>query len=95
MAAYSDKASLVNEQNLSVWEGAAGRIGLKQIAGVIARRIVFDHAPGASVRRGDRIGLIRFGSRVDVFLPADAELLVRVGDRVRAGSSPLARLGAS
>ncbi len=95
LAAYSDKASLVNEQNLSVWEGAAGRIGLKQIAGLIARRIVFDHRPGAAVRRGDRIGLIRFGSRVDVFLPADAELLVRVGDRVRAGSSPLARLRAS
>jgi phosphatidylserine decarboxylase len=94
LAAYSDKASLVNEQNLSVWEGAAGRIGLKQIAGVIARRIVFDHEPGAAVRRGDRIGLIRFGSRVDVFLPAGAELLVSVGDRVRAGSSPLARLGA-
>jgi len=93
-AAYTDKASLVNEQNLSVWEGAAGRIGLKQIAGVIARRIVFDHRPGAAVRRSDRIGLIRFGSRVDVFLPAEAELLVRVGDRVRAGSSPLARLGA-
>jgi phosphatidylserine decarboxylase len=94
LAAYSDKASLVNEQNLSVWEGAAGRIGLKQIAGVIARRIVFDHQPGAAVRRGDRIGLIRFGSRVDVFLPPEAELLVRIGDRVRAGSSPLARLGA-
>lgn len=91
-AAYTDKASLVNEQNLSVWEGAAGRLALKQIAGVIARRIVFDHAPGAAVRRGDRIGLIRFGSRVDVFLPADAEVLVRVGDRVRAGESALARL---
>ncbi|HOC44547.1 MAG TPA: phosphatidylserine decarboxylase [Thermoanaerobaculales bacterium] len=95
LAAYSDKASLVNEQNLSLWEGPAGRIGLKQIAGVIARRIVFDHEPGAAVRRGDRIGLIRFGSRVDVFLPADAEVLVGVGDRVRAGSSPLARLGAA
>jgi phosphatidylserine decarboxylase len=92
-AAYTDKASLVNEQNLSVWEGAAGRLALKQIAGVIARRIVFDHEPGASVRRGERIGLIRFGSRVDVFLPADAEVLVGLGDRVRAGSSALARLG--
>jgi len=94
LAAYTDKASLVNEQNLSVWEGAAGRIGLKQIAGVIARRIVFDHRPGAVVRRGDRIGLIRFGSRVDVFLPVDAEILVGIGDRLRAGASPLARLGA-
>jgi len=91
-AAYKDKASLLNEQNLSVWEGPSGRVALKQIAGLIARRIVFDHRPGDSVRRSDRIGLIRFGSRVDVFLPADAEILVRPGDRVKAGSSPLARL---
>jgi phosphatidylserine decarboxylase len=91
-AAYTDKASLVNEQNLSLWEGAAGRLALKQIAGIIARRIVFDHAPGDSVRRGERIGMIRFGSRVDIFLAADAEVLVGVGDRVRAGESPLARL---
>jgi len=90
LAAYSDKASLVNEQNLSVWEGAAGRIGLKQIAGVIARRIVFDHAPGASVRRGDRIGLIRFGSRVDVFLPKGATIRVAEGERTVAGVSIIA-----
>ena len=92
LAAYKDKASLLNEQNLSVWQGPAGRIALKQIAGLIARRIVFDHQPGAVVRRSDRIGLIRFGSRVDVLLPADAEILVNPGDRVRAGVTPLARL---
>jgi phosphatidylserine decarboxylase len=89
-SAFKDKASLENEQNLSVWEGPAGRIALKQIAGLIARRIVFDHTPGDSVRRGDRIGLIRYGSRVDVFLPDDATVLVDQGDRVRAGESPIA-----
>ncbi|MCU0302589.1 MAG: phosphatidylserine decarboxylase [Thermoanaerobaculales bacterium] len=93
ISAFKEKASLDNEQNLSVWEGPLGRVALKQIAGLIARRIVFDHRPGDSVARGDRIGLIRYGSRVDVFLPADARILVRVGDRVRAGESALARLG--
>jgi len=58
----------------------------------VARRIVFDFSPGDTVTRGDRIGLIRYGSRVDVFLPADATILVEKGDRVRAGESPLARL---
>ena len=92
-SAFKEKASLENEQNLSVWEGPLGRIALKQIAGLIARRIVFDHSPGDSVNRGDRIGLIRYGSRVDIFLPDNAQTLVRVGDRVRAGESPLAILG--
>jgi phosphatidylserine decarboxylase len=90
ISAFKDKASLENEQNLSVWEGPSGRIALKQIAGLVARRIVFDHSPGDTVRRGDRIGLIRYGSRVDVFLPADATIQVRVGDRVRAGESTIA-----
>jgi len=91
-SAFKDKASLENEQNLSVWEGPAGRVGLKQIAGLVARRIVFDHEVGDSVSRGQRIGLIRYGSRVDVFLPADAEIMVALGDTVRGGESPIARL---
>lgn len=91
VSAFKEKASLANEQNLSVWDTPVGRIAFKQIAGSIARRIVFDLSVGDSVARGDRIGLIRYGSRVDVFLPADAEILVQRGDRVRAGSSPLAR----
>lgn len=90
ISAFKDKASLENEQNLSVWDGPQGRIALKQIAGLVARRIVFDHSPGDSVQRGDRIGLIRYGSRVDVFLPDDATVLVREGDRVRAGESAIA-----
>jgi len=89
-SAFKDKASLENEQNLSVWDGPRGRIALKQIAGLVARRIVFDHSPGDSVLRGDRIGLIRYGSRVDVFLPDDATVLVGEGDRVRAGESAIA-----
>ena len=89
-SAFKDKASLENEQNLSVWDGPHGRIALKQIAGLVARRIVFDHNPGDSVLRGDRIGLIRYGSRVDIFLPDDTTILVREGDRVRAGESAIA-----
>jgi phosphatidylserine decarboxylase len=91
-AAFKDKASLENEQNLSVWEGPSGKIALKQIAGLVARRIVFDHSPGDAVLRGDRIGLIRYGSRVDVFLPDDATILVEEGDRMRAGESAIAKL---
>jgi phosphatidylserine decarboxylase len=92
-SAFKEKASLENEQNLSVWEGPAGRVALKQIAGLVARRIVFDHRPGDTVERGDRIGLIRYGSRVDIFLPQDATILVGQGDRVRAGESAIAVLG--
>ena len=92
ISAFKEKASLENEQNLSVWEGPHGRVALKQIAGLIARRIVFDHGPEAEVRRGDRIGLIRYGSRVDIFLPAEAQVLVKMGDHVRAGETPLARM---
>ena len=91
VSAFKEKASLANEQNLSVWETPVGRIAFKQIAGSIARRIVFDHAVGDTVRRGDRVGLIRYGSRVDIFLPANAEILVQLGDRVRAGASSVAR----
>ncbi len=92
ISAFKEKASLENEQNLSIWEGPAGRVGLKQIAGLVARRIVFDHTTGDTVTRGERIGLIRYGSRVDVFLPEDAAVLVSLGDSVRAGESPIARL---
>lgn len=91
VSAFKEKASLANEQNLSVWETPVGKIAFKQIAGSIARRIVFDLSVGDSVARGDRIGLIRYGSRVDVFLPSDAEILVQRGDRVLAGASLLAR----
>ena len=64
-----------------------GSVTYVQIAGMVARRIVCDLAEGDSVRRGQRVGMIRFGSRVDVFLPADAALRVGPGDRVRAGET--------
>jgi phosphatidylserine decarboxylase len=92
ISAFKDKASLENEQNLSVWRGSSGTIALKQIAGFVARRIVFDHAIDDEVARGDRIGLIRYGSRVDVFLPAAASILVTLNQRVRAGETPIARM---
>jgi phosphatidylserine decarboxylase len=92
ISAFKQKASLENEQNLSVWTGPFGSIALKQIAGLVARRIVFDHRRGDTVRRGERIGLIRYGSRVDVFFPAGAQILVAKGDRVKAGESALAIL---
>ncbi len=90
LAANVDKASLENEQNGVIIETAGGRrIVYVQIAGLIARRIVCDLAEGDEVVRGQRVGLIRFGSRVDVYLPADASLSVRTGDHVRAGESVL------
>ena len=90
LAANVDKASLSNEQNGVVLETAGGhRVSYVQIAGLIARRIVCDLSEGDTVQQGQRVGMIRFGSRVDVFLPASALLRVRTGDRVRAGESIL------
>jgi phosphatidylserine decarboxylase len=69
----------------------AGDMVFKQIAGLIARRVVSWKQEGERVARGERIGLVRFGSRVDVWLPKDAEILVRVGENVKGGASVLAR----
>jgi phosphatidylserine decarboxylase len=82
-----------NEQNLAVVEAAEGyAVAFKQIAGLLARRIVFKPIPGARLERGERIGLIKFGSRVDVLLPGNAELRVKKGDHVKGGSSILANI---
>jgi phosphatidylserine decarboxylase len=78
-----DKASLDNEQTAMVIASGKDRILVKQIAGLIARRIVCYARPGDAVKTGERYGLIRFGSRVDIFLPATAEIKVKLGDRVR------------
>jgi len=87
-AANVEKASLANEQNGVLLETPDGhRVGYVQIAGLVARRVVCDLVPGDTVRAGQRVGLIRFGSRVDILLPAIASLNVQVGDRVRAGES--------
>jgi phosphatidylserine decarboxylase len=88
LAANVEKASLANEQNGVLLETPDGhRVAYVQIAGFIARRVVCDVAPGDTVRAGQRVGIICFGSRVDILLPASASLNVRVGDRVRAGES--------
>jgi phosphatidylserine decarboxylase len=83
------RASIENEQNTFIVQGEAGRIAVKQIAGLVARRIVFWKKPGDAVGRGERVGLIKFGSRVDVAFDPQIELRVALGDRVRAGSSVL------
>lgn len=88
------RASIENEQNTFTVRGGAGEIVVKQIAGVLARRIVFWKKPGDVIGRGERVGLIKFGSRVDVALDPQVELRVRVGDRVRAGTSVLGAIRA-
>ncbi len=80
----------LNEQNVVTVRGDAGTVVFKQIAGLLARRIVFTKKPGDVLERGERVGLIKFGSRTDVIFPADAEMKVRVGDNVKGGSSVLA-----
>jgi phosphatidylserine decarboxylase len=78
-----DKASLDNEQTAMVISSGNGKILVKQIAGLIARRIVCYARPGDTIAAGERYGLIRFGSRVDIFLPKNAELKVKLGDRIK------------
>jgi phosphatidylserine decarboxylase len=88
-----DKASLDNERNTFLIDDNQGRkIAVIQIAGIIARRIVCWAREGMSVGREDRIGMIRFGSRVEVFMPLDSEVLVKVGQRVKGGATPIGRL---
>ena len=79
-----------NEQNVVTVKGDGIEVTFKQIAGLLARRIVFLPGEGDRVERGQRVGLIKFGSRVDVILPAEATLRVQVGDRVKGGASVLA-----
>jgi phosphatidylserine decarboxylase len=92
LAAMRARASFENEQNVISLSTAAGEIVFKQIAGLIARRVVCCKKPGDIVQRGERIGLVRFGSRVDMWVPNGTEILVKVGDNVKGGSSVLARL---
>jgi len=91
LVASRDRAALENEQNLVVLEGGGSRVAYKQIAGLIARRIVCYKKTGDEVMRGERVGLIKFGSRVDVFLGPEWQVEIKPGERVRAGSSVLAR----
>jgi phosphatidylserine decarboxylase len=81
-----------NEQNQVTVRGEGIEVTFKQIAGLLARRIVFNHGEGERLERGQRVGLIKFGSRVDVVIPAEAELRVKKGERVKGGSSVLAAM---
>jgi len=90
--AASEQSSLENEQTSIGIEAGSNHVLVRQIAGLIARRIVTDSKVGEHVRQGERMGLIRFGSRVDVFLPAGAALRVKVGDATFAGTTVLGEL---
>ena len=85
--AFKDKASLENEQTELGLENEHGKIILKQIAGIIARRIVCKVKPGDSVKAGQRFGMIKFGSRVDLFLPENVEIKVELNQKVKAGET--------
>jgi phosphatidylserine decarboxylase len=91
LVASKEEASTENEMNTVTVEGDGSRIVFKQIAGLIARRIVFWKKPGDSVERGERVGLIKFGSRMDVWLGPEWQIAVKPGERVSAGTSILAK----
>ncbi len=95
LVASKEEASAQNEQNTITVEGDGTRVRFKQIAGLIARRIVFNKKLGDTVRAGERIGMIKFGSRVDVELGPEWEILVKPGMHVAAGSSVIAQRGRS
>jgi len=94
MNAMSEASADLNEHNTVTVEGEGAVVVFKQIAGLLARRIVFNRKIGDRVQRGERIGLIKFGSRVDVLLDPDATVQIKVGDLVKGGSSVLAYLNA-
>ena len=89
--AAAEKSSLDNEQASIGLTTERGKVLIRQIAGLIARRIVTDHNVGTPVRQGERMGMIRFGSRVDLFLPLGTEILVKSGDTTQVGVTPVAK----
>ena len=91
MIATDRRASIENEQSVLTFESPVGTIVCKQIAGLIARRIVYWVKPGSEVGRGERFGLIKFGSRVDLIVPAGVQVEVRKGDRVKGGESVIGK----
>ncbi len=92
LVAMNHRASVENEQNVVTIDDGVVRVVFKQIAGLIARRIVFSKELGTDVARGERVGLIKFGSRVDVLLPSSIEVAVKRGDRVKGGVTVLGRV---
>lgn len=93
--AMRDDSAMLNEQNMIIFDCGRYEVAIKQIAGLLARRIICNVKEGDSLERGQRVGLIKFGSRVDVLMPADVKLLVKKGDRVKGGSTVLAQLAES
>jgi phosphatidylserine decarboxylase len=87
--AYDEEASRVNEQNILTINGTGVRVVVRQVAGLIARRVICWKKPGNSLQRGELFGLIRFGSRVDIVVPGHVKIAVKVGDHVQGGSSVL------
>ena len=88
--AAAEKSSLSNEQASVGLTTPRGKVLIRQIAGLVARRIVTDHEVGTAVHQGERLGMIRFGSRVDLFLPLETRVLVHVGDTTRVGVTVVA-----
>ncbi|VAX22083.1 Phosphatidylserine decarboxylase [hydrothermal vent metagenome] len=91
LAAWNHKASYDNEQNYVALDTKWGKVAIKQIAGLIARRIVCRVKTGQALQKGDRMGLIRFGSRVDLIIPSSAHIVSKVGDKVKGGETVMAR----
>lgn len=87
MAAYKDESSIKNENIVMVLDGKHGRVLVRQVAGFIARRAVCRVRVGDMLRRGQRYGIIKFGSRLDVYLPKDTKIMVKLGDKVKAGET--------
>ena len=93
MIAFKPKSSMVNEHTSVVFRNEGGReIMIRQIAGALARRIIFNKEVGAVAGQGEPVGIIKFGSRVDHLLPTDAEVLVKIGDITRATETAIARM---
>ena len=93
IAAFAEKSSTENEQNLVVIEdGRGGKVAFKQIAGLLARRIVFDKKEGDEVVRGERVGMIKFGSRVDMFFSPAVNIKVKMRDKVKVGLTVIAEI---
>jgi len=92
LMATNDKASLLNEQNSLTIAGEELTVGCKQIAGILARRIVCWKKIGDEVALGERFGMIKFGSRTDLILPPDVDLVISKGMHVRGGSTVIGRI---
>lgn len=91
LLAYHPKSSELNERTTTVVDAGTHKVLFRQVAGYVARRIVSYATPGVDVKQNDRAGFIKFGSRVDLFLPLDCEMLVLIGDKVTGSQTPIAR----